>query len=154
MLESLFNKVASLKSSNFIKKIIQHRSFSVYLAKFLRIPFFTEHLRWLLLYIEVIIYLLLHNLHDCTFNPIQDGSLSGLLTDGRGGVKRLPTLKSVTYFPTMITLGTVTIYLKKIKKYINHVTHALSFAGMSIFSSEISNFCYIKKYRYRLHFNP
>ena len=73
---------------------------------------------------------------------------------GGGEPKRLPFLKSVTYFPTMMTLGTVTIYLKKIKKYINHVTHALSSADISIFSSEISNFCYIKKYRYRLHFNP
>ena len=114
MLEPLFNKVASLKASNFIKKILQHRRFSVHLAKFLGTPFFAEHLRWLLLNIEVIIYLLLQNLHDCTFNPIYNGPLSGLLTEG--GAKRLPTLKSVTYFPSMMTLGTVTIYLKKIKK--------------------------------------
>ena len=34
----------------------------------------------------------------------------------------------------------------------NHVTHTLSSANISIFSPEISKFCYIKKYRYRLHF--
>ena len=34
----------------------------------------------------------------------------------------------------------------------NHVTHPLSSADISIFSPEISKFCYIKKYRYRLHF--
>ena len=34
----------------------------------------------------------------------------------------------------------------------NHVTNTLSSADISIFSSEISIFCYIKKYRYRLHF--
>ena len=61
-----------------------------------------------------------------------------------GGSKRLPTLKSVTYFPTMVILGTVIIYLKKIKIYINHVTPALGFADISIFSSEISN-CVISR---------
>ena len=34
-----------------------------------------------------------------------------------------------------------------------NVKHPLSSAGISIFSPEISNFCYIKKYRYRLYFN-
>ena len=33
------------------------------------------------------------------------------------------------------------------------MTHPLSSADISIFSPEISNFCCIKKYRYRLHFN-
>ena len=33
----------------------------------------------------------------------------------------------------------------------NHVTHPLTSADISIFSPEISKFCYIKKYRYRLH---
>ena len=35
----------------------------------------------------------------------------------------------------------------------NHVTHSLSSAGISNFSPEISKFCYIKKYMYRLHFD-
>ena len=35
---------------NFIKKRLWHRCFPVNFAKFLRTPFFTEHLRWLLLY--------------------------------------------------------------------------------------------------------
>ena len=34
----------------------------------------------------------------------------------------------------------------------NHVTHPQSSTDISIFSPEISNSCYIKKYRYRLHF--
>ena len=34
----------------------------------------------------------------------------------------------------------------------NHVTHTLSSADISIFSPEISKVFYIKKYRYRLHF--
>ena len=33
----------------------------------------------------------------------------------------------------------------------NHVTHLLSSADISIFLPEISKFCYIKKYRYRFH---
>ena len=35
----------------------------------------------------------------------------------------------------------------------NHVTHPLSSADISNFSPEISKFCYIKKYRYRLYFD-
>ena len=34
----------------------------------------------------------------------------------------------------------------------NHMMHLLNSADISIFSPEISKFCYIKKYRYRLHF--
>ena len=33
------------------------------------------------------------------------------------------------------------------------MTHHLSSRNISIFSPEIRNFCYIKKYRYRLRFN-
>ena len=35
----------------------------------------------------------------------------------------------------------------------NHVTDPLSSADISNFSQEISKFCYIKKYGYRLHFD-
>ena len=35
----------------------------------------------------------------------------------------------------------------------NHVTHLVTSADISIFSKEFSKFCYIKKYRYRLHFS-
>ena len=48
---SLFrvNKFAGLKAYSFIKKILQHKCFPVKFAKFLRTPFLTEHLEWLLL---------------------------------------------------------------------------------------------------------
>ena len=39
------------------------------------------------------------------------------------------------------------------QKYMNHVTHLLISADISNFSPEISKFCYIKKYMYRLHFD-
>ena len=39
MLESLFNKVTGTQACNFIKERLQHRSFPMKLAKFLRIPF-------------------------------------------------------------------------------------------------------------------
>ena len=52
--------------------------------------------------------------------------------------------------PTMMKLGTVIPYLRKIQKTVNHVTHAFSSAVINIFSPEISNFCSIKKYRYIL----
>ena len=38
VLESLFNKAAGLQACNFTKKRLQHRSFSVSIAKFLRTP--------------------------------------------------------------------------------------------------------------------
>ena len=48
MLNSLFNKVAG-QAWSFIKQRLQHRCFPVKFAKFLRTPFSTEHIRWLLL---------------------------------------------------------------------------------------------------------
>ena len=42
--------VKKVKAYNFIKKSIWHRCFPVNFAIFLRTPFFTEHLRWLLLH--------------------------------------------------------------------------------------------------------
>ena len=44
---SLF--LIKLKACNFIKKRLQYRCFPKKFAKFLRTPFFTEHLWWLLL---------------------------------------------------------------------------------------------------------
>ena len=53
------------------------------------------------------------------------------------GVKKAPkkdALPKICHtYPTMIKLGTVIHYLKKINKYTNHVTHLLSYAGISIF---------------------
>ena len=47
--EFLFNEVADWKAWEFIKKILKNRCFPVKFAKFLRIPFFPVHLRWLFL---------------------------------------------------------------------------------------------------------
>ena len=52
VLEFLFNKYAGLKTWNFNKNRLRHRYFPVELAKFLRTPFFTEHIQWLLLEIS------------------------------------------------------------------------------------------------------
>ena len=44
--ESLFfNKVAGFRPATLLKKRLWHRCFPVNFAKFLRTPFFTEHLR-------------------------------------------------------------------------------------------------------------
>ena len=48
-----FNKVAGLRPVALLKKRHWHRCFDVNFAKFLRKPFLTEHLRWLLLATEV-----------------------------------------------------------------------------------------------------
>ena len=76
-------------------------------------------------------------------NPIQDGPFQGCSQMGRKG--------SVTHNLQWWNLAVIP-YLKKTQKYINHVIHSLSSADISIFSLEMSNFCYIKK-RYRLRFN-
>ena len=44
-----FSKVTDLRPAALLKKRPWHRSFPVNFAKFLRTPFFTEHLPWLLL---------------------------------------------------------------------------------------------------------
>ena len=44
-----FNKVAVLKPVNLLRKRLWHRCFPVNVANFLRTPFVTEQLRWLLL---------------------------------------------------------------------------------------------------------
>ena len=44
-----FNKFAGLRSATLLKKKFWHRCFPVNFAKFIRTPFFTEHLWWLLL---------------------------------------------------------------------------------------------------------
>ena len=70
------------------------------------------------------------------------------------GVEQIGPLPKICHtYPTMMKLGTVIPYLKKKKKYTNHVTHPQTSADISIFSMEISKFYYIKKYRYRLHFS-
>ena len=44
-----FNNVAGPRPAILLKKILWHRCFHVNFAKFLRAPFFTEQLWWLLL---------------------------------------------------------------------------------------------------------
>ena len=44
-----FNRVADVRPATLLKKRLWHRCFPVDFAKFLRTPFFTEHLQWLLL---------------------------------------------------------------------------------------------------------
>ena len=60
------------------------------------------------------------------------------------------SLKSVTHIHDDVIW--LLPLIQRSKKYVNHVTHLLSSADISIFSPEISNICHIKKYRYRLHF--
>ena len=69
-----------------------------------------------------------------------------------GGQKGLPSQKTCHRYPTIIKLGTVIPYLKKIQKiYESCVKHPMSSADISISSLEITKFWYIKKCRYRLH---
>ena len=47
-----FNKFVGLRPATLLKKRLWHRCFPVNFAKFLRTTFLTEHLRWLLLYLD------------------------------------------------------------------------------------------------------
>ena len=62
---------------------------------------------------------------------------------GWGGGKKAPLPKICHKYLTIMKFGAVVPFLKKIQKYMNHVTHSLSSAGISIFSPEIRKFCYI-----------
>ena len=72
---------------------------------------------------------------------------------GEGQKDSNPLPKICHTYPVVMKLGTVIPYLKKIKKNMNHVTHPLISADISSFSLKIRKLCYIKKYRYRLHFD-
>ena len=76
-------------------------------------------------------------------NPVQDGPFWDCSQmGGRGGVvKSPPPVPNICHtHPTMVKLDTLILYLKKIKKYINHVTHPLSSADISIFCWKSANF--------------
>ena len=47
------NRVGGLRPTTLLKKRLWHRCFPVSFAKFSRTPFFIEHPRWLLLYLEI-----------------------------------------------------------------------------------------------------
>ena len=65
----------------------------------------------------------------------------------------LYSLKSLTHILQWWNLAQLYLTQRRCKKYMNHVTYPLSSTDINIFSPEISKFCYIKKHRYRLHFD-
>ena len=84
--------------------------------------------------------------------PYYRGEFSGLLTDlGRQKSHSPPLPKTYHTYPARMKHATVIYYLNKTQKYTKHVTQPLSSVDINIFPLEISSFCYIKKYRYRLH---
>ena len=52
-----FNEVAGLRPTTLLKKRLWHRCFPVNFAKFLRTPFFKEHLWWLLLHLPLFTFI-------------------------------------------------------------------------------------------------
>ena len=61
-----------------------------------------------------------------------------------------PLPKTCHTCPTVMKLGTAIPYLNLIRESRDK---SLSSTDISTFSPEISNFCYIQKYKYGLHFN-
>ena len=92
------------------------------------------------------------DLFDCSiFEAYSEWAFSVLFRDGQ--TKKQPSLKIFTYILQLWKLAPFYLTQRWSKKYVNHVTHFLSFVAISIFLPEISSFCYIKKYRYRLYLN-
>ena len=69
-----------------------------------------------------------------------------------GGKKTLHS-QNLSHILQWRNLAQLYLTWRRSKKYINHVTHLLSSASISIFSLQISNFHYIRKYRYTSNFN-
>ena len=69
------------------------------------------------------------------------------------GMAKRPLSKICHLYLAMMKLGTVIPYLKKIQKIYESRDTPLDFCWHQHFLTEISKFCYTKKYRYRLHFD-
>ena len=76
------------------------------------------------------------------------GQLTLFTMDIFGAAQKGPPLAKICHtYPTMMKLGTIMPYIKKIQKMYESREIPLTF------SPEIRKFFYSKKYRYRLHFN-
>ena len=90
-------------------------------------------------FLEIWILLIFSWVNDCFlfFNPIQDGLFWGCSRMERGPKMPPPSIKSAAPILQWWNLAVVP-YLMKIQKNINHLTHLMSSANISIFSTEIS----------------
>ena len=59
---------------------------------------------------------------------------------GCGGTKNVPLPKICHTYHAVMKLGTVMHYLKKVQKYLSHVTHPLSCGDTSFFHRKSENF--------------
>ena len=64
-----------------------------------------------------------------------------------------PLLKICHTYPKMIKLSTVIPYLTKIQNIYKSRDIPIKFCWHQYFFTKIGNLSYVKKYRYRLHFN-
>ena len=72
--------------------------------------------------------------------PYSRWAFLALLIDGGAGGKKAPLPKICYTYSARMKLGTVLSYLKKIKKNVNHLTHPLRSADISIFYRKSTNF--------------
>ena len=78
-------------------------------------------------------------------NPVLDGPFLSGAAHGEGGGRRgcqKSSLPKICHtYPTATKLGTAILVQSRSKKYMNHMTHPLSSADISISSLQISKFC-------------
>ena len=94
---------------------------------------------------------LLHIFRTPFLNRIQDGFFRGCSRMGYEGVAK-KALKSVTR-PTLMKLGAVILYLKKIEKIHKSRDTPLDFCRHQHFFTENQQFLVYQEIQYRLHFN-
>ena len=78
---------------------------------------------------------------------------SALLSDRGAEMPPPPLLKICHTYPKMIKLSTVIPYLTKIQNIYKSRDIPIKFCWHQYFFTKIGNLSYVKKYRYRLHFN-
>ena len=73
---------------------------------------------------------------------------------GGGGRQKRPSIPKICHTSyNEETWHSYILFEEDPRKYTNHVTHLFSSASISIFSLEINNFHYVRKYRYTSNFN-
>ena len=88
---------------------------------------------------------------SATVNPIKDRLFRDF--SRLREPKKPPFSKICHTYPTIMKAGTVIHYLRKIQKTYKSFDIPWSSVDIRNFSPEIENFCCVKKYKYRLHFN-
>ena len=114
-----FSEAVARRPATLLKKRLWHRCFPVNFGKFLRTPFFTEHLRWLLLAVSVN---QIANILHCNYKS-NGSSVYGL-------INKAALLPFFYYCKTLRFLGKLKITAARKVRLISDSTKGLFFFGV------------------------